>query len=82
MCKCDGFNALNLKNPSSSQFEFESFAKVEGTDVSRAKVESMKFQIAKSSKNNPNTGTIVASSSDIVPEIVSTTDGKVRYRSS
>ncbi len=80
MCKCDGFNALNLKNPSSSQFEFESFAKVEGTDVSRAKVESMKFQIAKSSKSNPNTGTIVASSGEIVPEIVSTTGGKVRYR--
>jgi hypothetical protein len=82
MCKCDGFNALNLKNPSSSQFEFESFAKVEGADVSRAKVESIKFQIAKSSKTNPNTGTIVASSSELVPEIVSTTDGKVRYRSS
>jgi hypothetical protein len=80
MCKCDGFNAINLKNPSTSQFEFEAFAKVENSDVSKAKVESIQFRMMKSSKSNPNTGTIIATSDLIKPELVSSTANKVRFR--
>jgi hypothetical protein len=82
MCKCDGFNAVNLKNPASSQFEFEAFAKVEGTDVTKAKVDSIQFLMTKTSKSSPNqnAGTPIAQSGKITPEIVSSTDGKVRFR--
>jgi hypothetical protein len=79
MCKCDGFNALNLTSPSAGKFEFEAFGKVEGADVSKAKITNMKFTLYKSSKSNPNVATAVASGT-IVPQIVSSSDGKVRYR--
>jgi hypothetical protein len=80
-CKCDGFNALNLQNPSNSNFQFEAFGKVEGGNVKSAQIKSIQFQMTKSTKSNPNSGTIIASSDPLTPEIVSSTDQKVRYRS-
>lgn len=80
-CKCDGFNALNLQNPTNSNFQFESFGKVEGGDVNKAVVKSIQFQMTKSSKSNPNSGSIIATSAVMTPQVVSSTADKVRYRS-
>jgi hypothetical protein len=80
-CKCDGFNALNLQNPANSNFQFEAFAKVEGANVNKAGVKSIQFQMTKSTKSNPNAGTVIASSDLLTPQIVSSTTDKVRYKS-
>lgn len=80
-CKCDGFNALNLQNPASSNFQFEAFGKVEGANTKTAQIKSIQFQMTKSTKTDPNNGTIVASSDLLTPEIVSSSADKIRYRS-
>jgi hypothetical protein len=80
-CKCDGFNALNLQNPTNSNFQFEAFGKVEGANVNKAAVKSIQFQMTKSTKSNPTAGTVIASSDVLTPQIVSSTSDKVRYRS-
>jgi hypothetical protein len=80
-CKCDGFNALNLQNPANSNFQFEAFAKVEGANVNKAAVKSIQFQMIKSTKANPNGGTVIATSDLLTPQIVSNDSSKVRYRS-
>lgn len=80
-CKCDGFNALNLQNPTNSNFQFEAFGKVEGANVSSAQVKSIQFQMTKSTKSSPNAGTVIATSDILTPQIVSNTSSKVRYRS-
>jgi hypothetical protein len=80
MCKCDGFNALNLKYPSDGNFKFEAFAKVLGKDIPKAKVESITFRLYKSSKSNPNQATVVAKSDALTPQVVENTSDKVRYK--
>ncbi len=80
-CKCDGFNAINLQDPTNSNFQFEAFGKVEGANVNKAAIKSIQFQMTKSTKSNPNTGTVIASSDLLTPQIVSSTSDKVRYKS-
>ncbi len=80
-CKCDGFNAINLQDPTNSNFQFEAFAKVEGANINKAGVKSIQFQMTKSTKSNPNAGTVIASSELLTPQIVSSTSDKVRYKS-
>lgn len=81
MCKCDGFNAINLKYPTDKNFQFEAFAKVEGKDIKRAGVKSITIKLYKSSKTNPNVATVVAKSSAMTPQVVENTATKVRYKS-
>ena len=82
MCKCDGFEAEVLEYPSDKPFVFNAFAKVEGTDISKANVESIQFKMSESDRNNPNTGTVIAQSEALTPEIVSANSSKVRYKAS
>lgn len=79
-CKCDGFNAINISNPSQGNFKFEAFGKVEGKDVTKAKIDTMTFSLYKSSKSNPNSSTKIATSNAITPTIVASESGKIRYR--
>lgn len=80
MCKCDGFDATTLEYPSTNPFSFQAFAKVEGTDISKALVEGIQFKMSESDKSNPNVGTIIAESPMYTPEIVSASSQKVRYK--
>ena len=82
MCKCDGFDSVKLEYPSSNPFVFEAFAKVEGTDMTKAGVEGMSFAMYEADKNNPNVANIIAQSPIYKPEIVSSTGSKVRYKAS
>jgi hypothetical protein len=80
MCKCDGFDAVTLEYPSAKPFVFDAFAKVEGTDISKAIVEGIQFKMSESDKSNPNVGTIIAQSQVFPPQIVSQDASKVRYK--
>ncbi len=79
MCKCDGFEATKLEYPSANPFEFQAFAKIEGTDVTKATVEGIQFKMSESDKSNPNVGTIIAQSPMYSPDLVSSTASKVRF---
>jgi len=80
MCKCDGFDSVKLEYPSANPFMFEAFAKVEGTDMTKAGVDGMSFAMYESDKSNPNAASIIAQSPVYKPEIVSSTASKVRYK--
>ncbi len=80
MCKCDGFDAVTLEYPSTKPFVFDAYAKVEGTDMSKAFVEGITFKMSESDKANPNVGNIIAQSQMYTPQIVSSTSSKVRYK--
>ena len=80
MCKCDGFDSTQLQYPSTNPFVFEAFAKVEGTDMSKAAVQGINFIMYESDKNNPNSARPIAQSPMYTPEIVSSTASKVRYK--
>jgi len=80
MCKCDGFEAVQLQYPSVNPFIFDSYAKVEGTDMTKAVVQGIKFKMYESDKSNPNAATVIAESEMYNPEIVSSTASKARYK--
>lgn len=80
MCKCDGFEAVQLQYPSVNPFIFDSYAKVEGTDMTKAVVQGIKFRMYESDKSNPNAATVIAESEMYNPEIVSSTASKARYK--
>ncbi len=80
MCKCDGFEAVQLQYPSVNPFIFDAFAKVEGTDMTKAIVQGIKFKMYESDKTNTANATIIAESEMYTPDIVSSTGSKARYK--
>jgi hypothetical protein len=80
MCKCDGFESVQLQYPSTNPFVFDAYAKVEGTDQEKAAVQGIKFQMYEADKSNPNSTHIIAESEMLSPDIVSSTTAKTRYK--
>lgn len=74
-CKCDGFDASTLIPGSAATFT--SFAKVEGTDISKATVKDITFSFA---KGNDITTTRIAKSDPIPASAISGSAG--RYKAS
>lgn len=71
MCKCDGFNA-DMVYPGNS-FNFEAFAKVEGSDIKKADIADITFTMTQDNK-------IIAKSTPITPQLVESSDSKLRVK--
>lgn len=75
-CKCDGIEYTEIF--SGASVEIASYAKVEGADVSRAKVQDQKFFFVEGAETS---GVIIARSGPILATIISNATSKVRYQS-